>query len=250
VIVRRVEEELWLFDQADHAALCGAMAAGWGGAGFAPVPAWVQEAARVHDQGWPEWDALPRLHPERGEPHPYSDMPPQDYLEIWERGLARGWARGDGVGLLVSLHAMRFFAHRTRPADRALLERERERQGRALRALGAAGDPGSLPEPYATWYAWFFFWDGLSLFLCEGWESPWTRRLPRDSEAAEVTVRRVADGGPGGDVVVEPFPFRAPMELRTGARVLPARRWATQPALDAAVSAAEQRHAHWTIRES
>lgn len=251
VIVRSVGGVLWLFDQRDHSALCGEMAAVWGAAPFAPVPPAVVRAAAMHDAGWTEWDARPRLDPRTGRPHPYSRMPDDDYLAIWRRGVARAWAEGEETGLLVSLHGMRFFARRTRPTDRAFYEQQRRRQSEALRRLGAGGfDVDALPEPFATWHAWMFFWDGLSLFVCEGWDSPWLARVPSARNTrTEIRVERV-DGGaaPGGAVMLEPFPFLEPLALATSARRIADRRYATQAELDAAVAGAEARTVRWTLR--
>jgi hypothetical protein len=240
MITHERDGSLLLFDQRDHSALCGDMARAWGAPPFQAVPEWVQRAAEIHDNGWPEWDGRPRIEADTGRPHNYSRMPDEDYRAIWERGLARGWAEGEGTGLIVSLHAMRFFARKERPEDRALLRRERERQVEALRRLGSPdGDPEALPEPFATWHAWMFFWDGLSLFLCERWTSPWRSRLPSMNGEVEIEVTRVVEeadrGAVGSLVVVEPFPFAAPLELGVHARAIPAARYPDQCALDAAV---------------
>lgn len=249
MIVRTVGQDLWLFDQHDHAALCGVMAEAWGVPPFAGVPEPVRQAAALHDSGWREWDPLPRLDPTTGHPHPYSHMPPQDYLEIWERSLRRAWEEDALVGLMVSLHGMRFFASRQRPAERELLAAERARQAEALRRLGAKGsDPEALPEPYATWHAWFFFWDALSLFFCEGWTSPWTRAIPlADAGESEVRVERRAEGQSDGEVTVAPFPFPRALALEVPLRVLPSRAYDTQQALDAGMRTAERRILRWTL---
>jgi hypothetical protein len=249
MIVRAIGEQLWLFDQRDHSALCGEMAGEWGVAPFHAVPPPVQRAAEMHDSGWPEWDRRPRLDPETGRPHPYSRMPDEDYHAIWQRGLARGWSETAETGLLVSQHAMRFFGHKRRTEDRKLFEAERERQREALRRLGAGGDdPDNLPEPYATWHAWMFFWDGLSLFLCEGWKSPWLSRLPTgDGGEAEVRVERMEEAAPGGSVTIEPFPFRAPLALEVAARRIPDHGYGTQEQLDAAVAGAENARIRWAV---
>ena len=97
MIVREHEGDLWLFEQYQHSALCGTMARYWGAPPFAPVPAFVQRAAEIHDSGWREWDPEPRLNPATGRPHPYSDMPSADYRRIWERGLGRAWAEGEAM---------------------------------------------------------------------------------------------------------------------------------------------------------
>jgi len=249
VIVREVAGELWLFDQRDHSELCGRMAEQWGAPPFAEVAEETRVAAARHDGGWPEWDLAPRLDARTGRPHPYSDMPAADYREIWERGLHRGWSEGDLAGLLVSLHAMRFFARKSSDEDLALLARERVRQTEALRIVGAEpADPESLPDPVGRLHAWMFFWDGLSLFLCEGWKSPWTPTVP-DAEGRPVSMRvvRRSDAGPGGSVRVAPFPFRAPMELEATARVVPARRYGSQDDLDRAITNARLERARWEV---
>jgi hypothetical protein len=250
MIVRVVGGDLWLFDQRDHSELCGSMAAAWGEPPFEPVPEQVRLAAGIHDSGWPEWDERPRLDPATGWPHPYSRMPDADYHEIWLRGLARGWAADDLTGLLVSLHAMRFFGHKQRPEDRALHEGERSRQAEALRRLAAPSDDlDRLPDPFASWHAWMFFWDGLSLFLCEGWRSPWTsQQRTATGELVEVQVERVEDRAPGAVVEIRPYPFAGPLELAGTARVVPAAPFASQEELDDAVQRATRRAAHWTVR--
>jgi hypothetical protein len=252
VIVREEGGEVWLFDQRDHSVLCGRMAEQWGAPPFEPVGAEVRTAAGGHDGGWPEWDALPRLDPRTGLPHPYSDMPAADYREIWERGLRRGWREGDVAGLLVSLHAMRFFARRKGSEDRALLARERERQADVLERLGVSvPDPLALPDPIARLHAWMFFWDGLSLFLCERWRSPWEPVVP-DATGREVTLRveRGTAEGPGGLVEIDPFPFREDLGLEVTARVIPARRNRSQAELDRAVATARRERVTWKVRRA
>jgi hypothetical protein len=248
MIVREIGERLWLFDQRDHSTLCGDLSRAWGAGPFPGVPAAVQRAAEHHDGGWPEWDARPRLDPTTGHPHPYSRMPDADYHRIWTRGLARGWALGEEAGLLVSLHAMRFFGHKQRPEDRALYASERRRQQEALRRLGATHDGlDPLPEPFATWHAWMSFWDGLSLFLCEGWTSPWTASVPAPDGEVELRTERRPGAGPGATVTLAPFPFHHPLHLRMPARLLPARRFSSQEELDEAVASAPVEPADWHV---
>lgn len=249
MIVRAVGEDLWLFDQNDHAALCGAMARAWGVTPFAAPPARVRRAAEFHDNGWREWDPRPRLDPTTGHPHPYSRMPAEEYLGIWERGLRRAWEEGEEVGLLVSLHAMRFFASKQRPEDREFFAAQRRRQEEALSRLGAESiEPEALPEPYATWHEWIFLWDALSLFLCEGWKSPWMRTVPTAAgDVRELRVERRPGEHPGGSVSLEPFPFQEPLVLEVPARVIPLATYSSQEALDAAVRAAEQRTVRWVL---
>ncbi|CAN5744566.1 hypothetical protein BH23GEM3_BH23GEM3_10990 [soil metagenome] len=252
MIVLELGPELWLFDQYSHSLLCGTLAQHWGAPPFAPVPHAVQRAAEIHDGGWREWDRSPRLDPKTGHPHPYSDMPSADYLDIWERGLDEAWAVGDVTGLLVSLHAMRFFGRKTLPEEQAFFAAQRAREAEALRRLGGpSDDPDALAEPFATWHAWMFFWDALSLFLCERWSSPWSVRIPAASEAGtEVRAERAEDAEPHTrltEVYVDPYPFVGEIALEVPARVIPAARYRTQAELDEAIRHAELRTVQWNL---
>jgi hypothetical protein len=251
MIVRNLEGEIWLFDQRDHSAVCGSMARFWGADPFQPVPETVCRAADTHDSGWLEWDRAPRLDPKSGQPHRYSAMPAADYRVIWGRGLQRGWEQGDLVGLLVSLHAMRFFSRKDHPADRELLARERDRQQDVLARLGySTSTPDALPEPIATWHDWIFCWDALSLFLCEGWESPWSRRIASrpNGERVELSARRRERGEPGvGELRITPNAWLRSFRLEIAARVIPERFYASQAELDDALGSSRRERVSWTV---
>jgi hypothetical protein len=250
VIVRTVGSELWLFDQRDHSSVCGAMAEAWGADPFTPLPDDVRRAADTHDAGWPEWDRSPRLNARTGQPHPYSDMPAADYRRIWERGLERGWEQGDRIGLLVSLHGMRFFARKESREDREMVDREHARQQSALvRLVSPAASVDSLPEPYATWHEWMFCWDALSLFLCEGWEQPWTRRIPARPGGGSVELKawREEDRGVGGTLHVAPNAWVRTFTVDIPVRIIPAREYGSQQELDDALGSRRHGSVTWTI---
>lgn len=236
MIVRPLNGSLRLFEQVDHAAVCGTLARSWRPE-LGEVPETVVTAAAVHDDGWREWDRQPRLDGETGKPHPYSDMPGSDYRDVWERCLARGWARGDEIGLLVSLHGMRFFASREGPRDRAILLAERARQAGALARLGAADTrPAEPSPPWGVWHAWIYFWDALSLFMCGEFGDAMQQSVPRSSgKSVEIGCRRAETGR----IVLEPFPFRDPVELEVPYRDLARATYSSQEALDQALAGAE-----------
>gem|GEM_PF-2753847 len=236
MIVRPLTGSLRLFQQIDHAAVCGTLARSWSPE-LGEVPETVVTAAAVHDDGWREWDRHPRLDVGTGKPHPYSDMPGSDYREIWERCLARGWAWGDEIGLLVSLHGMRFFASREDPRDREILRGERARQAAVLARLGAPdARPADPPPPWGEWHAWIYFWDALSLFMCGEFDDAMQQSVPRRSGGSmEIGCRRAG----AERIVLQPFPFRDPVELEIPYHDLAGAPYASQEAFDQALAGAE-----------
>jgi len=235
-----------LVDQVSHARISGELADAWG-IGDESDDSSMVEAADHHDDGWRAWDRHPRLNADTGEPHSYRDLPADDHLEIWERTVAAGWQRGTEVGVLISLHGCRFFTRKRRPADRAFLRRERERQAAAL-GLKADRVPGHLPAEVALHHARMGFVDGLSLFLCDRWDSPWRTELPGTAVTCEV-VMAAADGAPEPwEVRVCPYPFRRPLRLQVQARRVRGMPFASQGALDRAVDGAEMVTLRWWLR--
>jgi hypothetical protein len=246
VIVRARDGELWLLAQDDHARLSGSFAALWDGGGLPPPPAEVVRAAAIHDRGWRQWDARPLVDPATGLPHPYSRMPGEDYRRIWTGTLEGAWREGELAGLLVSGHGMRFFGRKRGADDRAFLAEQRGREAAAREALDRRQS-----ARLGLWHEWFFFWDGLSLFCCEGWPSPWVQRLPLlGGGKVELVVRRHprSRGAPGGETVsVSPFPFRAPFRVEAPVAILGAGPFADQGELDAAWEARRTERRWWRI---
>ena len=75
MLKRRVDDQIWLISQPDHAAVSGYLAAHWGNREFSaaggyadcPDPELVRSevvlAIAEHDNGWWEWEADPELDP-------------------------------------------------------------------------------------------------------------------------------------------------------------------------------------------
>jgi hypothetical protein len=175
-------------------------------------------------------------------------MPGEAYRRIWETTLAAAWGEGALEGLLVSRHGMRFFGRREGSADRAFHAAQRRREREALERLDAL-----TALRVETWHDWFFFWDGLSLFCCEGWTSPWSYRLPlAGGGSVELVVRRRAPdpGAPGGETVtISPFPFRAPFRVEAPVAIVPGTAFPDQEALDEAWMARRVERRWWRIAE-
>jgi hypothetical protein len=173
MIVQPSGDQVRLIRQTDHAAQCGELAAQWGG-DFEPVSPEVVVAARVHDNGWQEWEDTPTLDPSSGLPYSFFAIPVDQHLAIYRRGIDRAFAEGDWPGLLVSLHGIGLYNGRYGlipdvpgkpiPADQEddvdrFYGQQIRRQDATRNRLGIdALDP-------AMWdrYRLLQLWDGLSL---------------------------------------------------------------------------------------
>lgn len=215
MIVREADDgTLLLMRQVDHAALAGEMAAQLADP-RAPASALVA-AARAHDNGWREADEAPLVDRETGRPHGYRGYPDAPYRDVWARGIDRAMALDPYVGVLVALHGAQFLA-RGSDADRAFVRRVRARVDDALADLGLGGSSEDLPEPVRAHFERVRFLDGLSLFACEAWSSPWETRL----DGAPLVVARREDSA----LTTRPWVFRAPFEASVPARPIPRRRY-------------------------
>lgn len=117
MLKRRVDDQLWLITQPDHAAVSGYLAAHWGNGEFArpgyyaasPNPEQLRAETILgiaeHDNGWWEWEADPQLDPGDGLPLHLTDLSQQDGFERWRLGVPRFERDHPYVSLLISLHA-------------------------------------------------------------------------------------------------------------------------------------------------
>jgi hypothetical protein len=106
MIVRRVENSWTFITQPAHAWLAGKLAAAWGNDSFispSPFEAVVM-ATRLHDMGWLDWDALPRLGEDR-RPVNFVDTNLAETIPIWRRAVGRISLMDPYAALLVSKHA-------------------------------------------------------------------------------------------------------------------------------------------------
>lgn len=253
MIVSRREGGLRLVRQVDHQEQCGLMAEAWGNTDFArPEPfAPIALAARVHDEGWREWEERPALGDD-GRPVNFAAMSRPAHVRLYRAGIAAAAARDPAAGLLVSLHGQGLYEgrrgldpgpptprDRREPAVRAFLAEQDELQAGLRERLGA-GPAGELWESAA--YRLLQTWDVLSLFLT--WSTLWERgsialaQVPRRAGDPGVELR--ARAAAGGDVRLHPWPFAAAeVDLPVAARTVPDRRYAGAADLAGAFAQAE-----------
>lgn len=252
MIVREDERGLLAIRQPDHARICGEMARAWGHGGFAAVRPLdpVAVAAAVHDDGWIEWEDAPRYNPRTRRPYTYVDIPIEQHLEIYRRGIARAVERGPYVGLLVSLHGALLYARfrRGEPGAAAFIEEQRALQDRLVREMSA--DPKLRPhcEPAVVEANrdLIFAWDALSLVLCLDDAFVETLSVPAGfaGERTELRLRRAGDAW-----TLDPYPFsRSPLTLSAGARPLPRSGFDGEPAMRRALAEARELRLEFELR--
>jgi Protein of unknown function (DUF3891) len=250
MLVQVRDGETWLIRQEDHALVSGQMAHAWGAPGFeiAGPHHLVTVAAALHDVGWQEVDDSPRLNPATHVPYNVFDYPTPDKLDFFPRGVDQAERVHPLVGLLDSLHYATFEFLREE-VDYQRLESERQRRLRAaLDARRLFGDGDDVDERVRALLELIRMLDRLSLFICnklpgskalhlpepdhadDVWE-PWLGYLGADLfEQAPTTesIRPMQLSWDGEErLLLDPCPFRHPVEL-----TLPYRRLAAESFAD------------------
>jgi hypothetical protein len=251
VIVGERSHGLLMVRQVDHQDQCALMAEAWGAPGWARPEPWgpVVAAAAIHDEGWRAWDDAPCVDA-RGAPIDFPDLDRAVHAPMYRRGIAAAREVGTRCGLLVSLHGQGLYEKRMgldgTPPDRAsrpALEREfvEEQERLQHRLASDLGDPPGLDAWSWAAYRLLQAWDMLSLYLCwRGLATGATWTLPQVPRAAgdPGVGLRVTPAGPLA-CAIDPWPFRDDaVELPVRAREIPARRYADDAGLRAALEAA------------
>jgi hypothetical protein len=206
MILRPFRGGLLAVRQTDHMALSGDLAAAWGNETFTrPEPYGpLIIAAAEHDTGWGGWEAAPQVDPFTRRPYQFTDLPVEEHLAFYQRGVNEVAARDAHAGLLVNLHCQGLYNQRFGWAPEMTMRRLAPELEAAVRRAVAAlqarerelGKQVSVPVP-TLWaqYDLLQVFDVLSLVLC----------MPPVTERAigPVTVR------PAGAyaVTVRPWPF-------------------------------------------
>jgi hypothetical protein len=222
MIVTRQGGDLRLVTQRDHAHFAAELLSVWRAPELLKHPRRREllEAVREHDNGWQEADAAPRLKPSTREPYGFLDLPLEDRLEVWRRGVRRFAETAPYLALLISQHALALFASRSgeEPFDQLLEELERLREDFLARcALGLA--------EAATDYRWLELADALSLAAC-GADLPAPNLHGWKAEPRE------------GELSIAPFPLAGATTFQVPCRTIPARHYAGDADLGGELAAA------------
>lgn len=227
MIVRHDSDALVLITQGDHAALSAVFLERWQADGLLihPLRARILEATRLHDIGWTEEDAAPRLDDASGRPFDFVTMPEQVRQAVWPRAVEALRATPYEAAL-VAQHALTIYRRFEGNPAFADFFRHMASERDALFQQCQNVLPGSSLASFMQAYAWVSIADLLSLIACHGWTSGYDA----DQYRARLT----------GDVLqVSPDPFGGQqIPWRIAGRRLEARRYVSEADLREAYAAA------------
>lgn len=237
MIIRRLDADLLLIAQDDHAALAGRIMAAWRAGGLPEHGRRdrVLEATGRHDLGWRSVDAAPSIDPESGTPYEFLNAPLEVRQGVWSRALAVLAPEDPFVAALVAHHATAVYRRFVpAPGWEGFFPGMTRRRDELLATAGLSID--ILLEDY-TFVGMGDLW---SLVFCNGWHEPHDREGYR-AVLHNTIERERPDAGVvhGGWLEITPDPFDgAAVPLAVPARRVPSRRYSSDADLrDAAARA-------------
>jgi hypothetical protein len=222
MIVQREGNNWLLITQPAHAWLAGKLAAAWGNETFgspSPFEA-VILATRLHDIGWLDWDASPRLG-EDGRPVNFVETNLAETIPIWRRAVNRISLMDPYAALLVSKHASTIYHRRHEggadpPEERSELEAILAEQEAIQRQFcdrlsdHPVYGPAVEADQLKIAYRWLRVCDIFSLILCSD-------ALPLSGVIESVPGQAIGDltsisyERPAPfQLVLDPWPYRKP----------------------------------------
>ncbi len=227
MIVRDEDGTFLLITQPDHARLARDIVAAMRSepALLGAARDAVLLATQEHDNGWIEVDAEPTIDPATGRPCDFIAGPAAVKHKLWPRGIRRAAQIDPRAGALVAEHAITVYSYRrTEPEWQPFFGPITAMRDDLLRQVGAG--TGAAREAFDREYRCVRLGDSFSLQLCNGWTAP------QDTFDYRAELR-------GSTLVIAPDPFAGgAVALRVMARRIPARPYATDADLRAAVAAA------------
>ncbi|WP_161568286.1 DUF3891 family protein [Anaerobacillus alkaliphilus] len=162
MVVTEKDGEILLFEQHEHARVCGELARLWRDDYFIghKYKDSVIYAIDEHDNGWIELDQYPLVNEETKLPYSFVDYPLTPKLEAYVNGINRIAECDPYAGLICSLHYASFFEHYTNGRGQDFLCQERRRQNKLRQYVSV--NFASLKFHYDL----LQFCDNLSLYLC------------------------------------------------------------------------------------
>src|SRR5581483_10014235 len=102
-----------LISQVEHARVAGELAQQWGNPPLTPLVPRDELVATIrhHDDGWAEWERMPGVDPQLGQPYAFTEMPLADSLAIWRKSIDGARSLGNLAPYLVSGHFSALLRH-------------------------------------------------------------------------------------------------------------------------------------------
>jgi Protein of unknown function (DUF3891) len=106
MILQEQGDHLLVIRQTDHALLSGFLACEWGNDRFERPEQFESFclAMREHDNGWGEWELVPKIDPKTRLPYSFMSIPTEEHRALYQRGIDRIVKVDRYAGLLVSMH--------------------------------------------------------------------------------------------------------------------------------------------------
>lgn len=165
MVVTERENEVLLFEQHEHARVCGELAEAWREDFFQGIE-WrdsVIYAIHEHDNGWIELDKSPLLNETNNLPFSFIDYPLAPKLKAYKSCIDRVVKKDLYAGLLCSLQYSSFFEKYSNGRGEDFLSYEQKRQKQLKQKLSL---DNSQEETLAFHFQLLQFCDHLSLYLC------------------------------------------------------------------------------------
>ena len=192
MILYEQDNEVVIIRQTDHALLSGFFTREWGNELFArPEPfESFRLAAAEHDNGWREWEVLPKVDPATFLPYSFMSIPTEEHIALYQHGLERILKVDRYAALLVSMHCALLYdrTRATMPGFSAkyvrsneshavtdFVQRLRLQQLRLKVDLRANPATKVLPrksfcrQTSSVWKRWI---DCRCISVCQLWETP------------------------------------------------------------------------------
>ena len=222
MIVHPVGDTAEIVMQVDHSNVAGMLASLW--PSLQPRES-VLTAAALHDIGWREWEASPRLDPETGRPQNFLSVDIGLHLAFYEAGITEVTARDRYAGMLVGKHLAGIY--RQRYGTQAALKLTRAAAAQAMidefvarveeRFLTLQRELDASDEEFWRNYVLLQVFDRLSLWLCKGdpaGTGSMQIALPDDGELSVLPT-------PGG-CALSPYPLSGrQVQISVPVRVVP-----------------------------
>lgn len=264
MIVSHADGALRLVEQVEHGRVAGELAAAWGNESYESVAPRmsVRTAAARHDEGWRAWDARVLFNEVERRPLHFLEIDAGEHIRLYRQGLNRVSLQDVYAGVLVGMHWTGLYRGRwSAPGAQARIgrsEEDRRCQDRVVRAeqrrwVDAKEEAWSDPEARSAFetrlwhnYELLQVWDLLSLYLSVMPQEPgpaeaavpWgpqLRDLTHSPQTVTLPAASPAPGVPGvpitasvrsfGEVTLDPFPFRSPLDVEVEHTALPDRGW-------------------------